>query len=86
MIINLSLEQRRQQLMSVGSLRTSLTFVWLNFIAGLQRSELINVVFDFTALTASTILFSHTVFIHMKDVVILFVCQKKKAHNSLFLA
>ena len=72
--------------MSAGSMITCLTFVWLNYIAGLQRSELINVVFDLTTLTASTILFSHTVFIYTTDVVILFGCQKKKAHRSLFLA
>ena len=72
--------------MSFSRLRTSLTFVSLNSIAGLQRSELINVVFDVTTLTASTILFSHTVFIYTTDVVILFGRQKKKAHRSLFFA
>jgi hypothetical protein len=72
--------------MPVSTLRTLFTFVWLGSIAGLQRSELINVVFDITTLTASTIVSSHTVFIYTTNVVILFVCQKQEAQMYFFLA
>jgi hypothetical protein len=72
--------------MPVSTLRTLFTFVWLGSIAGLQRSELINVVFDITTLTASTITLSHIVFISTTPVVIVFVCQKEEAQIYFFLA
>ena len=72
--------------MSFSSRRAFFTFVWLGSIAGLQRSELIRVVFDLTTLTASTIVFWHTVFIYTRHIVMLFVFQKEKSQKPLFLA
>ena len=70
----------------ISSQKTLFSFVWLGSIAGLQRSELINVVFDLTTLTASKILLSHTVFIYTTHVVILFDFSKEESQKTLFLA
>ena len=66
--------------------RTVFNFVLLSSIAGLQRSELINVVFDLTTLTASKILLSHTVFIYTTHDVVIVVCSKEKSQICLRLA
>ena len=55
------------------------------FVAGLQRSESINVVFDFKTSTASTSLLSHTVFIYTTHDVIVYVYKRRSLKNYYVL-